>query len=86
MDIWVVLAYAAGLLGLYLLGYLLLVPLKTVGRLIGSALLGAVVLLLINFAGQSIGVYIAVNPLTALVTGFLGVPGVALLLGLQLIL
>ncbi len=86
MDIWVVLAYAAGLLGLYLLGYLLLVPLKTVGRLVLSALVGAIVLLLINFAGQAAGIYIAINPLTALVTGFLGVPGVALLLALQLIL
>jgi inhibitor of the pro-sigma K processing machinery len=63
-----------------------LVPLKTIGKLILNALVGAIVLLLINFAGQGIGIYIAVNPLTALVTGFLGVPGVALLLALQIIL
>jgi len=43
-------------------------------------------LLLLNFVGGYFGLHIALNPVTALVVGFLGVPGVVLLLVLRYIL
>ncbi|MGI6200044.1 MAG: pro-sigmaK processing inhibitor BofA family protein [Christensenellales bacterium] len=82
----VVLAYMLGLVLLYVVGWLLLVPLKWLIRLIGNGILGGVLLWLFNLVGGFWGLGIAINPITALVTGFFGVPGVALLLILQVVL
>lgn len=75
---WIVL-YALSLLALYALGYFCLVPMKWAGRLLVSAILGAVALFVLNLLGGGMGLHIALNPVTALITGLLGVPGVALL-------
>lgn len=86
MDYAAVLAYAFGLLLLYVVGRVLIMPLKIVVKLIYNALIGGVVLLILNFIGGYIGLHIALNPITALLVGFLGVPGVIMLLVLQYIL
>ncbi len=86
IDFAAVLAYAFGLLLLYIVGRILIMPLKIVLKLMYNALIGGVVLLLLNFLGGYIGLHIALNPVTALVVGFLGVPGVVMLLVLQYIL
>ena len=81
-----ILAYVFGLVLLYFAGWLLLVPFKVIVKLIINALIGGVVLLLINLFGGGIGLQIGINPVTALVAGILGVPGVILMIILQLIL
>ena len=86
MDYAAVLAYAFGLLLRYVVGRVLIMPLKIVVKLIYNALIGGVVLLILNFIGGYIGLHIALNPITALLVGFLGVPGVIMLLVLQYIL
>jgi len=86
IDFAAVLAYAFGLLLLYIVGRILIMPLKIVLKLMYNALIGGVVLLLLNFLGGYIGLHIALNPVTALVVGFLGVPGVIMLVVLQYIL
>ncbi len=86
IDYAAVLAYAFGLLLLYIVGRVLIMPLKIVVKLIYNALIGGVVLLILNFIGGYIGLHIALNPVTALLVGFLGVPGVVMLLVLQYIL
>lgn len=83
MDYAAILAYAFGLLLLYVVGRALIVPLKIVIRLVYNALIGGVVLLLLNFIGGYFGLHIALNPVTALIVGFLGVPGIIMLLVLQ---
>ena len=84
MDIlWTVMSFCAGILVLFVVCKLLSAPLKLIGKLIVNALIGAVVLLVFNWVGGRFGFSIAVNPLTALVTGVLGAPGVVLLLVLQ---
>ena len=65
-----ILAFAAGLLVLWLI----------------CKLLGAVILFLFNFVGGFFSLSIPINALNALITGVLGVPGVILLLVLQWIL
>lgn len=80
-----ILAYVFGLILLYLIGWFLLAPLKIVGKLVYNSVLGGIILVLINFFGGFIGIHIGVNPLTALLVGVLGVPGIALLLILQLV-
>jgi len=82
----VILAYALGLILLYVLGWLLLVPLKMILKFIYNGIIGGIVLWLLNVVGGIIGVTIAINPVNALVVGFLGIPGVILLLLLQWIL
>lgn len=79
-------AYALGLILLYVLGWLLLVPLKMILKFIYNGIIGGIVLWLLNVVGGIIGVTIAINPVNALVVGFLGIPGVILLLLLQWIL
>lgn len=78
--------FAAGLAALYGIGWLLLVPLKIVLRFLFNGILGGGMLMLLNLFGASLGLYVAVNPLTALTAGFLGVPGVAMLMVLERIL
>lgn len=82
----VILFFALGLVLLYLLGWLLVAPFKFILKLLANGIIGGLVLFLINLAGGIFGVTIAINPWTAFVVGFLGLPGVVLLLILKLIL
>ena len=79
-------AYIIGAILLLLMGRLLLAPLKLILKLLYNAILGGVVLLAINFIGEFFGFHIAFNYVTAFITGFLGVPGVAVLILLKLLL
>jgi inhibitor of the pro-sigma K processing machinery len=77
------LAYAVALFLLYVIGWLLLVPMKWLLRLLANGVLGGVLLILFTLLGSLLGFSVSVNVLTALIAGFLGVPGVFLLLALQ---
>lgn len=74
-----------GLFGLYLVGTALLRPLKFFIRLAAWAVLGVVLLLAINAAFGYFGFHIAINPLTILTAGILQLPGVALLVLLNVL-
>ena len=86
IDMLEVLLFALGLVLLYLTGWLLLAPFKFLLKLIASSLLGAAALLLINLVGGVFSVTIAINPLSAFIAGYFGLPGIILLLILKLIL
>lgn len=78
---WTILAaYAFGLFLLYGLAKVLLVPVRLLGRLIGNAILGGLMIGVVDLAGMFLGLFIPINPLSALVVGFLGIPGVILLI------
>ncbi|MBE3591444.1 MAG: pro-sigmaK processing inhibitor BofA family protein [Thermoanaerobacter sp.] len=79
----IIIAYLIGLFLLYLLGWLLVVPKKILLRIIINGIIGGLILFIINLIGKSLGLYIAINPVTALVVGFLGIPGIILLIILQ---
>ena len=83
VGINIIIAYAVGLILLYLLGWVLLVPIKMIWRLLYNGIIGGIILLVLNFAGGYFGLHIPLNPISALVIGFLGVPGGVLLLLLQ---
>ncbi len=85
-ELSIIIAYALGLILLYILGWLLLVPIKLVIRLIWNGVIGGILLLLVNLLGGMWNIGIVINPITALIAGLLGVPGVILLLLLQYIL
>nr|PZN05089.1 MAG: SigmaK-factor processing regulatory BofA [Bacillota bacterium] len=71
---------------LYALGRMLLGPIRLVLKLIYNAVVGGLMLVLLNFIGNYVGLHIALNPLNALIVGFLGIPGVLLLIALNSIL
>lgn len=76
----VVLAYIFGIILIYLIGRIFFMPIKLVLRLIYNGLIGGAMLWVVNFIGAYIGFSIAINPITALVAGFLGMPGVIILI------
>ena len=80
IEMGVFLTFGGSLILLFLLGKALLVPLKYILRLMFNSLLGAVVLLAINFFGANFGVLIPFNIINAVVVGVLGLPGAVMLL------
>lgn len=81
-----VLSFVIGLALICLTGYLLLVPMKLLWRLLTGGVLGALTLMLVNLIGALFGFSVSVNPFTAMAVGFLGLPGAALVVILQLLL
>lgn len=81
-----IIAYVVGLAALYFIGWLLLVPLKFLSRLLLNAVVGGVLLVLVSMLSGFFHFAITVNVFTALMAGFLGVPGVALVVVLPMIL
>ena len=81
-----ILAFSIGLGLLCLVGWLLLVPMRFMWRLVAGGVLGALGLMALNLVGALVGFSVAVNPFTAMAVGFLGLPGAALVAALQLLM
>ena len=86
MNISVVISYLFGMFVLYLGARLLLVPLRVISKLLVNGIVGGLVLALFNIAGSYWGMYLAINPITAMIAGLLGIPGVLLLAALRYLL
>ncbi len=85
MDWQTVIAYLFGLGLIYLFIRILYYPLKITTKIILNAIAGVLVLIIINIVGKlfASGTYtyfLPINPVTALIVGFLGIPGVVLLM------
>lgn len=81
LELSVFLTYAGALLLILLLGKIFLWPLKLIGKLLISSLVGGVLILVINLIAGMFGLLlIPLNIITAVVVGVLGIPGVILLL------
>ena len=80
LELSVILAYAVGLILLYLIGWILVIPIKIIIRLIWNGIIGGIILFVFNIIGGFFNISIVINPITALIAGFLGVPGVILLI------
>ena len=78
-----ILLIAALVVGAILILKILTKPLRWIFKLLLNAAFGFVLLFLVNFFGDPVGIYIGVNFVNALVAGFLGVPGVILLVLLK---
>ena len=79
-------SFAVGLALICLTGYLLLVPMKFLWRLLAGGVLGALALMLVNLVGALFGFSVNVNPFTAMAVGFLGLPGALLVIVLGFVL
>ncbi len=80
-----IIAFIIGIIALYALSVLLVVPVKIIIRLVINGIMGGLILLLVNLVGGLFGLSIGINPVTSIIAGFLGVPGVVLLLIIQMI-
>jgi inhibitor of the pro-sigma K processing machinery len=81
-----VLSFAIGLVLLCLIGYLLLVPMRFMWRLVAGGVMGALALGLVNLLGGLVGFSVEINPFTAMAVGFLGLPGAALVVALKVLM
>ena len=80
-----ILAFVVGLLALFVIARLLVVPMRIISKLILNGIVGGLTLLLVNLVGGMVGLSIAITPLSAVIAGFFGFPGVIFLLLLQYI-
>ena len=79
-EMGVFLTFGGALILIFLLGKALVVPFKVVLRLILNSIAGAVLIIVINFIGMNIGIWIPMNVVNSFAVGILCVPGVVLLL------
>ena len=84
--LYTVMMVAAVILGIWLLIKLLAAPIRFIFKFALHALLGYVVLFLISFFGEFVGVHIEMTLLNVLITGFCGLPGVIFLVLLSFLL
>jgi inhibitor of the pro-sigma K processing machinery len=87
MTAWQVIGVlGCALVLIYLIGQFMREPGAALMGLLRGVIVGVVALLLINFVGGSLagGFHIAINPVTVLTAGLLGLPGVASLVVIQL--
>jgi len=79
INFGLIIPYALGIIALFLLARMTKAPLKIISKLIFNTLIGCIVLLVINLIGGAFKFHIPVNIYSSLITGFLGVPGLILL-------
>lgn len=69
-----------GLVLVFLLGTILSVSGKIIKKLLISGVIGLLLLIAINLVGRPFGISIPIRPLSAFIAGFLGWPGVVVIL------
>jgi len=75
--------YILGLLLVYLAVRLLWIPARHLISVVYHGVLGVISLWVFNLLGVSLGFHMPLNPVTALIAGYLGIPGVVLLVAVQ---
>ncbi|MEG6614632.1 pro-sigmaK processing inhibitor BofA family protein [Pseudoclostridium thermosuccinogenes] len=86
LDYGVLIAYILGIIVLFILGRMFSIPLKQVLKVLAKVLMGGVVIFGINIIGSFWGFKIALNVISAAVVGFLGLPGLILMVALKFLL
>ena len=86
MPFYTIGAFLMGLFLLFILAKALVVPIRILIKLLINGLIGGVFLLLFNLVGGIFNLAVAINPLNAIIVGILGIPGVIIILILQMII
>jgi inhibitor of the pro-sigma K processing machinery len=79
MDLTTAFWFAAGVIILLVLLQVLAQPLEIFLRVLGNSMIGGMGLWAVNLVGGLIHVHLALNPVTAVMVGMLGVPGLVAL-------
>lgn len=80
------LSFLVALIILYIVLKVIAAPVKIIIKLMINAFVGGVVLFLINLVGASFGLVLDITWLTSLIVGIFGVPGVVLVILLQIVM
>ena len=75
-EVSIFLIYTAAMLLIYFFGKLLIVPAKVILKLLLNSFIGGIMVIIINHVGGLIGLILPINIITALISGFLGIPGI----------
>jgi inhibitor of the pro-sigma K processing machinery len=87
MEFLITIVLIAAALGLLTLLYKILkTPIKLALKLLVNAIVGFLSLFVVNLLGSLIGISLGINWLNAIIVGFLGLPGVILLLLIKYLL
>lgn len=78
--------FIGGIILLFIFIRLLSWPLKILWKLVINAILGAILLIIVNIIGGYFSFNIGINPWTALIAGLFGIPGVVFLIIFKLFL
>lgn len=79
MEIGAIGAFIIAILAIYFVGKIFTLPIRIIWKLIYNGVIGGIMLWIVNLIGGSFGFTIGINVMSALVAGFLGIPGVILL-------
>ena len=71
---------------IFIIAKLIMKPIKLVWKLVINSIIGLVLLMLANYIGAYFDFSLPLNVLTVLIAGFLGVPGILLLICFQLLI
>lgn len=80
------LSFLVALIVLYIVLKIIAAPVKIIIKLMINAFVGGVVLFLINLVGAGFGFVLNITWLTSLIVGIFGVPGVVLVILLQIVM
>ena len=80
------LSFLIALIVLYIVLKIIAAPVKIIIKLMINAFVGGVVLFLINLVGAGFGFVLNITWLTSLIVGIFGVPGVVLVILLQMVM
>lgn len=83
IDWRIAVAYLLGVTLVYALARALLLPVRLAVNLLVDTALGVAAIAAFNLAGSFFGVGLPLNPVTAVISGILGVPGIAMLVALK---
>ena len=79
-----IMGYVLGVLTVLVVSGVCLKPMKTIVRFLLNSAAGMGLCMLINYIFTPMGIHIGINPVTAVILGMLGVPGLIMILIAQI--
>jgi inhibitor of the pro-sigma K processing machinery len=71
---------------IYIGAQVIMKPIKLLWKVLINSVIGLILLLLVNYGAARFGFILPINIITILVAGFLGIPGILLLICFQMLL
>lgn len=84
MDSKVILTFIACIGIIFVFGKRFLFPIRSILKIIGNSILGALLIFIINLVGTSFQFHIGFNIINSIIVGILGIPGACLLIILKI--
>ncbi len=70
----------------FIIAQVIMKPIKLLWKIILNSVIGLVLLMVVNYLGAYFAFNLPINIITVLIAGFLGIPGILLLVAFQLLL